>query len=432
MFSKAIFKQTLKANIKLWAIFTAIISVFLFIMIAAFDPKMIQGLMDMMGEAMGDMSERFSAMMGENSMFASIGTLVGSLSTQFYSMIATIMPMIYILITANGLVAAKVDRGSMAYLLSTPTKRTKVVGTQAIYLVSSTAAMFLVVTLVGMLSVQIYHHGIFGTNYTDDVKAVAIELNVDKEEVSDNLQLILQNPDAIKAGAEARGIDESVYTMYLNLKIADATEISDSAPAMAPETQSSLSNPAMSPEMQNGIMEGLTAAAEVLNVDVSTLANDMSKMKTNTIALDAAVTASGVPQEMFVMIIDSQLAAKELSIDKGVDFNMKDYLMLNLGCFLLMFAIGSISFLFSCIFNLSENALALGAGIPLAFFIFQIMSQVSDSLSGFKYVSLNTLYDTAAITGNGTYGLQFAVLAIVGLALYTTGIKVFKEKDLPL
>ncbi|MDR1639843.1 MAG: hypothetical protein LBT59_09130, partial [Clostridiales bacterium] len=67
MFSKAIFKQTLKANIKLWAIFTVIISVFLFIMIAAFDPKMIQGLMDMMGEAMGDMSERFSAMMGENS-----------------------------------------------------------------------------------------------------------------------------------------------------------------------------------------------------------------------------------------------------------------------------------------------------------------------------------------------------------------------------
>jgi ABC-2 type transport system permease protein len=154
MFSKAIFKQTLKSNIKLWAIFTTILSVFLFITIATFDPKMIQNLMDMMGDVMGDMSERFGSMMGENSMFANIGTLVGSLSSQFYGMLATILPMIYILITANSLVAAKVDRGSMAYLLSTPTKRTKVVGTQAAYLIGSTAAMFLVVTLVGMISVR--------------------------------------------------------------------------------------------------------------------------------------------------------------------------------------------------------------------------------------------------------------------------------------
>ena len=107
MFSKAIFKQTVKENWKLWAIFTAILSAFLFMTISTFDSKMIQNMMDMMGD-------RF----GESSMFANIGTLIGSISGTFYGMLAVILPMIYILITANGLVASKVDKGSMAYLLT--------------------------------------------------------------------------------------------------------------------------------------------------------------------------------------------------------------------------------------------------------------------------------------------------------------------------
>jgi len=119
-------------------------------------------------------------------------------------------------------------------------------------------------------------------------------------------------------------------------------------------------------------------------------------------------------------------------LDKGLNFVLKDYVMLNLGAFLLMFAIGGISFLFSCVFNLSKNSLALGAGIPIAFLIFQIMAKASSSLESFKYLSLNSLFVPADITGGGTYWPQFAVLAVFGLVLYALGIKVFKEKDLPL
>jgi ABC-2 type transport system permease protein len=115
-----------------------------------------------------------------------------------------------------------------------------------------------------------------------------------------------------------------------------------------------------------------------------------------------------------------------------IDINITDYLLLNLGLFLLMFAISSISFLFSCIFNLSKNSLALGAGIPIAFFLFQLMSQVDESLEGFKYLSLNSLFDTNAILNDGSYLTKFIALAVVGVVLYGIGMRIFMEKDLPL
>ena len=76
--------------------------------------------------------------------------------------------------------------------------------------------------------------------------------------------------------------------------------------------------------------------------------------------------------------------------------------MLNFGLFLLMFATSGISFMFFSVFNLSKNSIALGAGIPLLFFLFQLMAQVSSDLEWFKYFTVNTLFDTAAIlSGEG-------------------------------
>ena len=116
----------------------------------------------------------------------------------------------------------------------------------------------------------------------------------------------------------------------------------------------------------------------------------------------------------------------------GLDVDMVDFLMLNLGLFLLMFVTSGISFMFSCIFNLSKNSLALGAGIPLLFFLFQLMVQVSSDLEWFKYLTINTLFDTDAIlTGEG-YILPFIILILVGIILYDIGIRVFQSKDLPV
>ena len=69
------------------------------------------------------------------------------LFTIFYGMMTTILPGIYVLVTANKLISSQVDRGSMAYILATPTKRTTVVVTQAVYLIGSLISMFGVLTL---------------------------------------------------------------------------------------------------------------------------------------------------------------------------------------------------------------------------------------------------------------------------------------------
>jgi ABC-2 type transport system permease protein len=457
MFSKPIFKQTLKANYTLWLIFTAILCVLSAVIISVFDPKTISSMMDMIKDSpIANMME--------------MTTFLGMLAQTFYTLHGVILPLIYIIMTANSLIASQVDIGSMAYLLSTPTKRSVVVRTQAAYLITAVLVMFSIVTIVGLSFVQIFQGGIFGKGHTEDLKAVSSMLNVNKDNLANDLSLIIKNEEALKTGAEARGIDVDVYTAYLKVKMADNSykaaadillvdeeEISKN-PAILKSNEVALAAAAkvmgmdktaysdyldtvilqksasskQASEMQNQMMKGVTAAAEVLKIEVSDLTSDMGKIKANKIALNAAVTASGIPEKMLIGIINSQLAANEVATDKGIDFDVLAYLMLNLGLFLLMFATSSISFLFSCIFNLSKNSLALGAGIPIAFFIFQIMVQVDDSLKAFKYLTLNTLFDTHAIINGSGYTVQFITLAAVGIVLYALGMRVFIKKDLPL
>lgn len=463
MFSKTIFKQTLKQNWKLWAIFTALTAAMGAVMIAVFDPRIVQRMMDMVADMPGiseSMSERMSGTF----------SLVGSLGNGFYGgMMGIILPLVFVIMTANSLIASQVDRGSMAYVLSTPVKRTKVVCTQAIYMITSVLAMFAVITIVGLFTVQVAHSGLWGEQYTLDVAAASKTLNLDKEDVANDLNLILNNPEALADGANARRIEEDVYTIYLNLKIMN-NALDAAANVMGISLEELQANPALinnneialnaaadvmgvepsvfsvmianeaaeqddeiasaqAQAMQTKLMDGLTAAAEVLETDVAELASHMGRIKNNHNALEAMISASGLPEEMIISIIDQQLASRELEYDHGIDFNVTDYVNLNLGIFLLLFAIAGISFMFSCVFNLTKHSLAFGAGIPIACLLFQLISQASSDLEN---LSLNTLYDPSAVTGGGTFVPQFIALTVLGAVLYLIGIRVFKEKDLPL
>lgn len=82
-----------------------------------------------------------------NTMFATMGVstdlmdTMGSmdstsmLNQMYFTVMGLLSILLFIVIVANSLVADKVDKGSMAYVLSTPTKRSAVAITQAIYLV---------------------------------------------------------------------------------------------------------------------------------------------------------------------------------------------------------------------------------------------------------------------------------------------------------
>jgi len=105
MISKTLMKQTIKANITLWAIMTVVQSLCLALM-------------------------------------AGIGQPVALTGVAFYNMLPGILSGIYIIVTSNKLLAAQVDKGTMAYVLSTPIKRSNVAITQMVYMIGSLFAMF--------------------------------------------------------------------------------------------------------------------------------------------------------------------------------------------------------------------------------------------------------------------------------------------------
>lgn len=463
MFSSTIFKQTLKQNWKLWAIFTALTAAIAAVFIAVFDPQLVKTLTDSIGDtAIADIA-------GDRLDDAT--SILGMLGENFYGgLLGAILPLIFVIMTANSLVAQQVDRGSMAYTLSTPIKRTKVVFTQAAYMILSLFAMFAVVVGVGLGTAQVSHNALWGNEYTDDVAAAATVLNVAPEELNGNLDQILEDPEALKAGAEERGVDTDVYATYLQLKtmdnayVAAADELDMDADDVRDDPSVILTNDAaldaaanasgmdsaefstmlnqqlkqqaasadQAEQTQEQMLTGVSAAAEVLDMEPADLSSDLSILKDDPEAMSAAVDASGMDEETFAGLVNQQLASTEVTADAAVDFNVGQYLEINLGAFLLMVAYSGISFMFSCIFNLSKNSMALGAGVPVASLIFFVMSGTSDSLEKLKYFSLSTLYSPSDIVHSSTFWPQFAILGATGLILYGIGIKVFKEKDLPL
>lgn len=78
--------------------------------------------------------------------------IVGSI---FYKLAGLLLPIIYMIMTSNNLIAGQVDSGSMAYVLSTSTKRKEIVFTQAAYLIGSLCAMFICTTLTGIICLSL-------------------------------------------------------------------------------------------------------------------------------------------------------------------------------------------------------------------------------------------------------------------------------------
>lgn len=80
------------------------------------------------------------------------GLIVGSI---FFKMAGLLLPIIYLIMASNNLIAGQVDTGSMAYVLSTSTKRDQVTFTQALFLISSLFLMFVLTTITSIICINI-------------------------------------------------------------------------------------------------------------------------------------------------------------------------------------------------------------------------------------------------------------------------------------
>lgn len=211
--------------------------------------------------------------------------IVGSI---FYKLAGLLLPIIYMIMASNNLIAGQVDRGSMAYVLSTSTKRESVVFTQALYLIGSLFAMFCLTTATGCVCLAI--------------------VRVD---------------------------NASIQLTYGN------------------------------------------------------------------------------------------------------------FLLLNLGAFLVLFALSGLCFFTSCYFDRSKLAMAIGGGLSifalvaamLGLFGTQTIPSVVrlDALNYFNYATIITLFDVISIIDKtGVFIWKFAILLVMGIVGYVLGARKFIKKDLPL
>lgn len=267
MLSIPLLKHSIKSNYKILIIFAAVLAMYMSIMLSMYDSQ----TQEKMTALMAMMPEGLMSAMGMSTFDSS---LVGFLASYYYGFIIIVFPMIFDIIIANKLVAKQVDRGSMAYLLSTPNKRTKIVSTQAGFLlISITLLISFVVALGSVLS-----HSMF--------------------------------PD-------------------------------------------------------------------------------------------------------------------ELDITK--------FIIMNLGALLLHFAISGIAFFSSCLFNDTKNSLGLGAGLPITFFLIQMIANAGDKFADLKYATIFTLFNPEDVVKGSENVLScFLALGVISIILYVGGVLVFKKRDLPL
>lgn len=521
MFSKPIFKQCIRSHGKIWAMFTFVMCLILSICTWSFDPGAFGAVADaVQGTAFADAAKNFTS-------------FLGSLES-YYKMVAVLLGMVYVIITSTNLVVDEVDSGSMAYTLSTPVKRSSVVITKMIYMIGSVILMFVIQAGVGIGAAELFQHCVSDTVVTDDVKDAADALNRKESYVRDHLYVIKEDENALKAGADARGMDVDSYTIYLDkamlrksykaaakeltderediyeddddmdkddieitwqeleadpalmltcddalkegaeymdmtateykafikelaakqgeaeaqpaeqvnpeaaeqdTEAINAENIEEETESIRAEESSGAAVPgaeqAAGADMELAFKNAMEAAAKELGTDTMTLADNMLWMKDQD-AMDAAVKATGLEQETLTAMVNESMAASALNEDYSVDFDMETYIWLNVGCCLLILAFSAIGFFASCLFNRNKNAMAIGGGLPFAFFIISIIVEMSENLENLKYITLTTLFDTQEILAMGDFGIGLGVLAGIAVVLYAAGCVIFTKKDLPL
>ncbi|MCI2069437.1 MAG: ABC transporter permease [Bacilli bacterium] len=146
---------------------------------------------------------------------------------------------------------------------------------------------------------------------------------------------------------------------------------------------------------------------------------------------------------MFICtLITSCICWSSVSVsDSGL--NYAKLCLINLGAFLVLFAISGLNFFTSCHFDRTKNSMALGGGLSIFFLVATILGLFGSpvipsvvrfpALNNFNYVSLITLFDVISITDQTTdFIWKFAILFAIGLCGYIAGSIRFDKKDLPL
>lgn len=143
MINTALYKREMKGSIKLLAIFAAVITMYIAIIIGMYDPEMMKTL-----DSLAKMMPELMAAVG---MKTNTGSLLGFMASYLYGFILLIFPMVFCILRGNALIAKYVDKGSMVSLAAAPVKRRAVALTQIAVLVSGVFLLILFSTAVELI-----------------------------------------------------------------------------------------------------------------------------------------------------------------------------------------------------------------------------------------------------------------------------------------
>lgn len=153
--SKALFKNTLIQNWKLFLIFFTVLCTYLVIIISLINPQDMEKIKELFG-AMGGFLSAFGI---------SIDAMTNPLSytaSVFFGILVMGFSMVFYIIQVNKLVAKSVEDNSLAYTLSMPISRTKFIITQAVYLCGSLMLLFIGILVTGSIALGLLGEFNFG------------------------------------------------------------------------------------------------------------------------------------------------------------------------------------------------------------------------------------------------------------------------------
>lgn len=115
------------------------------------------------------------------------------------------------------------------------------------------------------------------------------------------------------------------------------------------------------------------------------------------------------------------------------EMEIAKFLLINLGLLVLEIFLSSLCFLFACLFNELKFSIGLGAGLGMAFFLIQMLSQVSDDIEFLKYFTPLTLFSPENIIKYDTGAFMcLGVLLISAVLFLVIAMEKFKKRDLSL
>ena len=149
--SMPLLKIELKSNLQLLLLFIAVITLYGGMITAMYDPEIGAG----MNEMAESMPELFAAFGMENPGT----TLMDFLINYLYGFILIAIPLVYSILMSYKLMAKYIDRGSMAYLLSTGCSRGRIVMTQIFVLILGIAVLVAYATVLVLVCSHLMFEG---------------------------------------------------------------------------------------------------------------------------------------------------------------------------------------------------------------------------------------------------------------------------------